>query len=700
MRRLINIILILFIAISNLSANETRKIKAKGRPTVAVVLAGGGAKGTAHLGALKVIEECGIPIDIVVGTSMGSIVGGLYSVGYKSEEILDIVQNTDWIKLILDTPDYGSQLLTVKKEQESYLLQVSLDRARVLSGTSRGGIIHGRNINALMNHLTDGLLENADFYDFPIAFACVATDANTGKKYVFHEGNLVTAMRSSMAIPTVFTPIKYQDMTLVDGGIVDNYPVDVARDMGADIVIGVDLVSELSDDELANSALDVLMKLLDLISKNRYEKNIKNTDIYINVNTTGYSAASFTSTAIDTLILRGQDAARNKVKDLLNLSKRLNVGIDAKPYSHERIASIKYKTNKEDLRNLEYNNHVITDDEKLRTAFQTGTLSLGARFDSQNYASIQLGMDIRLLRRYGVDLNLYGRLGARMVGGISIAHPFSNGGKIVGGYTIEHRDMTYYYKGLRYIGFSNYHHLFDINYNQEWKKVAYSFGLQYEVDRYRNVLAHSSIEGALKHIPTERYFDYYVKAEYNSLNAMYFPSNGSQVEVKGEVVTDNLYKFDGTKPLPIISAFWRTSAPINSRLNIIPHISARVIASKNSNVPMSLNNYFGGLHRSMWVEQQIEIAGITNMEISSHKNIFMGGIDIQQRLANNHFIIATIDGASDFINLDDAFVSETSFWGINLGYHYRGVAGPISLIGYWSSRTKEFLTTLNIGYYF
>ena len=185
--------------------NNSNMSKDNERPTVALVLAGGGAKGMAHLGAIKVIESRGIPIDIIVGTSMGSIVGGLYSIGYTSDELLEIAQGTDWLNLILDKPDFGSELLTAKKNSENFLLRVSLDRSRVLSSTGGGGIIDGRNIMKLFNHLTEGLPEEADFDKFPIRFACVATNAISGEKYVFHEGNLASAMRSSMAIPSVLT---------------------------------------------------------------------------------------------------------------------------------------------------------------------------------------------------------------------------------------------------------------------------------------------------------------------------------------------------------------------------------------------------------------------------------------------------------------------------------------------------------------
>lgn len=719
MKRIFYTIIVFLTAIfaSNAQAYKTVN-KAEGRPTIAVVLAGGGAKGMAHLGAIKVIESCGIPIDMIVGTSMGSIVGGLYSIGYTSDELLDITRGTDWINLILDTPDYGNQLLTAKKDNENYLLRVSLDRSRVLSGTGGGGIIDGKNIYTLFRHLTEGLPEYSDFNKFPIPFACVATNAVTGEKYVFHEGDLVTAMRSSMAIPTVFTPVKVGDAALVDGFVVDNFPVDVARQMGADIIIGVDLVSESNDDALANSAIDVMMRILDFNSMDQYQANKDDTDIYIPINTTGYSAASFSSTAIDSLILRGEQAAKENIEELRTLARRLN--INQSYYTvHGRMNGVNYTRTVNDLHPDLYIDTkdvaiIRTDSAGIidlsetikqgylvaKNIFQSGSLSLGARFDNQEYAALQLGIDVKLLRRSNVDLNIYGRLGARMMGGISVAHLFRNGGKIEARYRFEHKDISAYLFGDRIADVGDYHQRFNLRYKQDFRKVSYSFGLRYDVDRYRNVLIHKDVANIAENLPKEKFFSYYTKAEFNNLDAQYFPTKGSQVEVMLEVITSNLYEFHNYALFPIISGYWRTAATPGKRFSFIPHASIRIVGSGDAPTPWALRNFLGGFHRDYIKEQQIEMAGLTHMEIINKEALGVFGFDLQQRIGGNHFIIATFDGASMSNNFDEAFTKDALHWGCNLGYHYRGVAGPISVIGMWNQRTKDIGLQLNVGYYF
>ena len=191
------------------------------RKKVAVVLGGGGAKGVAHIGVLKVLEEVGIPIDIVAGTSMGAIVGGLYAIGYSPDEIKRMVELQDWDMLLSDKVKRSHLLFPEKEKAERYIVSLPFGlekKDRVIDGVVKG----------LFSDLTIGYHDSADFNSFLIPFACVAVDMVSGKDYVFHKGSLPLAMRASMAIPAVFTPVRLDSMVLVDGGLNNNYPVDVA----------------------------------------------------------------------------------------------------------------------------------------------------------------------------------------------------------------------------------------------------------------------------------------------------------------------------------------------------------------------------------------------------------------------------------------------------------------------------------------
>ena len=291
------------------------------RKKVAVVLGGGGAKGVAHIGVLKVLEEAGIPIDIVAGTSMGAIVGGLYAIGYSPDEIKRMVELQDWDMLLSDKVKRSHLLFPEKEKAERYIVSLPFGlekKDRVIDG-----VVKGQNLQNLFSDLTIGYHDSVDFNSFLIPFACVAVDMVSGKDYVFHKGSLPLAMRASMAIPGVFTPVRKDSMVLVDGGIVNNYPADVAKAMGADIIIGVDVQNALKSADKLNSAPDILGQIVDLTCQTNHEKNVELTDTYIKVNVDGFSSASFTPAAIDSLMRRGEEAARAQWNSLIALKKEI-----------------------------------------------------------------------------------------------------------------------------------------------------------------------------------------------------------------------------------------------------------------------------------------------------------------------------------------------------------------------------------------
>jgi NTE family protein len=234
-----------------------------GRKKIGLVLGGGGAKGVAHIGVLKVLEEAGIPIDYIAGTSMGAIVGGLYSVGYSANEIDSLVQAQDWTTLLSDRVDRSSLSFPEKENAERFLVTIPFGLEK--KDRNFSGVIKGQNLLNLFSNLTIGYHDSIDFNKLNIPFACVAVNLVDGKEYVFHNGRLPLAMRASMAIPAAFTPIRLNGMVLVDGGLNNNYPADVVREMGADIIIGVDLgTSDLKNNNEINTASDVLGQIIGL----------------------------------------------------------------------------------------------------------------------------------------------------------------------------------------------------------------------------------------------------------------------------------------------------------------------------------------------------------------------------------------------------------------------------------------------------
>lgn len=230
------------------------------RKKVGVVLSGGGAKGVAHIGVLKVLEEAGIPIDYISGTSMGAIVGGLYAVGYNAKALDSLVRMQNWPFLLSDKVYRFNQPFTEKESNEKYLISLSFSQEKGLSVPA--GFVSGQNIYNLFSELTIGFHDSIPFRDLPIPFACVSANMIDGKEVVMDKGILPLAMRASMAIPGVFAPVTIDSMVLVDGGISNNFPVDVAKNMGAEITIGVDLSTGLKDEK----GLDNIMGIVDQLT--------------------------------------------------------------------------------------------------------------------------------------------------------------------------------------------------------------------------------------------------------------------------------------------------------------------------------------------------------------------------------------------------------------------------------------------------
>lgn len=306
------------------------------RPKVGLVLGGGGAKGAAEVGVLKYIEEAGVPIDYIVGTSIGSIVGGLYSCGLRAEALDSLFRSQQWLSLLTDRNEELRLHPFHKKDGKRYIFGFPIDGRK--SDDTRGkGILTGDSICDFLTRLT-GRPDPMSFDDMPIPYRCVAVEATSFTEKVFAEGRLSECMRASMSIPLAFRPVCQDTLVYVDGGMINNLPVDVCRDMGADIIIAIDLTQNHHDDdeaipvseELINKVLrhTRLAKLLAWAVKRpdlvKYQANRQNADIYINPTLTGMSATSFTHEKIALMIEAGEESGRNALPQLLELKKRLD----------------------------------------------------------------------------------------------------------------------------------------------------------------------------------------------------------------------------------------------------------------------------------------------------------------------------------------------------------------------------------------
>lgn len=315
------------------------------RPIVGLVLCGGGAKGAAEIGALHVIDSLEIPIDFVCGTSIGSLLGGMMSVGYDVDFMDSLVSGMDWTKMLSDKIDPSVIPLKTKMLKSQYALSIPFHYAKdrgekrvlrqnkytdsdgritidevksrfatpmeknSLASSLPAGYVYGHNVNNLFSSLTVGYQDSVSFADLPIPFACVTTEIVTCKAKHFGSGQLKSAMRASMGIPGFFTPIRRDGMVLVDGGSRNNFPTDIAKAVGCDYIIGIDISDMDTRYDDVNNVGTVLSQLINMLVRTNLEQLRETADVYIRPDVTGYSSMSFSAEAMDTLKVRGRVAA-------------------------------------------------------------------------------------------------------------------------------------------------------------------------------------------------------------------------------------------------------------------------------------------------------------------------------------------------------------------------------------------------------
>ena len=314
MKRAIIMILACLTCFSAMATNDTIRPP---RPKVGIVLGGGGAKGSAHIGVLKYIEEMGIPVDYVVGTSMGSIIGGLYSLGYSPDEMQELISDLDWSVYITNSVERNNMSSAEKKRRSTYLFSVPFNTGELNSKTENTpsnpllsslpeSFMNGSTLLNLFNSLCVGYQDSIDFNNLPIPFACIATELTTGEEVIIRNGKFPEAIRASMAIPGVFDPITIDGKQLIDGGLVNNFAADRCREMGADIIIGIEVAQGLvTDPEKLKSLPQLLAQLKNIAVKGHNEDNRKLCDVYIQPNVSDFGMLSFNATAIDSLVKRG-----------------------------------------------------------------------------------------------------------------------------------------------------------------------------------------------------------------------------------------------------------------------------------------------------------------------------------------------------------------------------------------------------------
>lgn len=659
------------------SVNHSRK-------KVAVVLSGGGAFGAIHVGALKVLEEAGMPVDMVVGTSMGSIVGALYSVGYDSDDIATMFRTTDWIDLFLDNSDPRHLTLRERDDQGTYILS----RDFYVPGNfdpQPGGILRGGNVEKAFARYLYGYTDSIDFLcDMPRQFACVATDLVTDSEAVLTSGSLVKSLRASMSIPGLFTPVHIGDMELVDGGAKNNFAADVARRLGADIVIGVKFDRQLSTVKHYRKIIDVMERSAGSDVSRHSREHEKFCDLVVRVPVRGYTSGSFTKSALNALMERGEAAMREKIDSVLQLKAQ--------------AGALDYDINTMHLRDMDNVAVEVSEPKGLINTHVPGTVeaSLGLRFDTEELLAAQVGGRMFFGKNCNRELDVTLRLGLRSMLRLGFEVQPWKFKKMGVSYEFWYKYSDLYTRGKRSDNLSYiYQHanvkLLSIDAMNFYGEIGLGW------DHYHHFKGLWNEHSTLYYPQNEHFFNYHLSLRYDSEDNRYFTTRGIRAEGSYEYCTDNFAGWKDHSGFSVVTAMCRATIPLSSSTHIRPQVQGRLLFGDD--LPVMAGNVIGGLSRGKFFPQQLPLAGLGHAELIGSKFV-SASLRLQQRLATRHYVLLEGSMAEHSDTMGDLF-DDKPLWGVRLGYFFdSGIAGPLGATLGWSSYSKRVNFTLSLGFDF
>ena len=751
----------------------------KQRPTVALVLSGGGAKGAAHVGVLRYLESIDMPIDMVLGTSMGGLVGGLYALGYGVEELDSLIRNMDWSYALSDRVPREYISYAETKYREKYLLSFPFfyrrqdymerkaDEMRFadtkrheafsigadaptgasdlikdnLLGSLPSGYIYGQNVSNIFSSLSVGYQDSLCFNDLPVPFACVATDLVSGTAKIWHNGKINVALRSTMSIPGVFAPVKMDGMVLVDGGMRDNYPTGLAREMGADIVIGVDLSSGRKQYDEINNIGDIINAGVDMLGRAMYEKNAVLPDIAIRPELDEYNMMSFDRKSISIIIQRGYEAAYRNEAALLNIKARtgglqsghdLPAAIDINEDSVVvRSVDIRGVTGKEkailmkkidilpgdrvcrqDIENIvadifgsqsfDYVTYEMQGKEQpfdLVITCQPGPVhqfGIGVRLDTEEIVSVLLNIGLNAHRLQGSRFDFTGKISANPYFRFHYSYdapksPTLNAAAYISWTDMNLLDFGYGRFNMSYLKVGQEAWLS----NLKWSLFDIRAGIRNEYFNVRSLLASEPILGDydLGHL-SDDYVSLFADGRADTFDDGYFPKKGFTAGVQYNWIFAGFP--NSFSNFHAVQADGKFVVPVGNVFAFIPSFNCRFLFGPD--VPLAYMNCMGGSMAGRYMPQQMPFIGITN--ITSMRNILtMVRADFRFNVARNHYLTGIVNYARD----SDSFRTYTSgpgIFGAGLEYSYDSIFGPLSADVHWSSLTHRVGFYISLGYNF
>ena len=747
------------------------------RPTVGLVLSGGGAKGAAHVGVLKYLKEKEIPVDAIFGTSMGGLIGGMAALGYEPEYMDSLLRAQDWGVMLTDRIDRSYYTYKQKLYRETYLLSVPFmyadkdfqarideqvrygnesDNTRFGRNTFMNslpsGYVYGFNVNNLLSSLAVGYEDNMSFSELPIPFFCVAADMVTVKAKNWSNGSLKTAMRSTMSIPGMFKPVRTGGMVLVDGGVRNNFPVDLAKAMGCDIIIGVSLSDKDLTYSQVNNLLDIVNRFITMLGSESMAQNRNAPDVFIKPELDGYGMLSFTPAAIDTLIHRGYVAARAReealdgVKSLMpDATPSLNApparDISRHPvriyavefhgltnsesrYMHRRI---KFKAgsyvNKQEMDRMmsvieatgcfsTVTYSILGTEEPYKLVFDCvkgpmHQFGLGFRFDTEEWAAFIFNVGFNAHKLSGLKLDLDAELGRTQTFSARAALDVSWLPTVNLDVSARNVSASMYPNLVGGTEEFRWGGVFSRLYlsNLRWKQVDFNLGAQYRLYAL-SPMSKYGFDMYEQHPEQTRggFLGFFGNGTLYTMDRSFYPSKGVKLTFGADY---DFRKSGAGEFVPLLTGYlsFNSVLPAGEHFAFLPELHARMIVENDftladydeSNPKFSIahKNYVGGVIPGRYMDGQIPFIGLGNVYQAAP---LVGVAQLGLRAQAGNFYITATGGyfknwfsSDEIIDLDD--LGKTllpDLWGAGLEFAYVTPLGPLKLLGNWSPRTGRF----------
>ena len=748
------------------------------RPTVGLVLSGGGAKGSAHVGVLKYLEELKIPIDMICGTSMGGLVGGITSMGYNAAYMDSLLRVQDWGLILSDRIDQKYYSYARKKYKETYLLSVPLKYSNkdfqtrvdeqlqfVDNGAQMGigrnnlatslpsGYAYGFNVQNLFSSISVGYEDEMSFMDLPIPFFCVAADMVTLKAKNWAEGSLKDAMRSTMSIPILFKPVRTGGMILVDGGTRNNFPVDLAKAMGCDIIIGVDLSDLDPSYSQVNNIADILMQFIAMLGRPTLNRNKADTDVFIKPKLEGFNMLSFSPGAIDTIIHRGYVAARVREKELKEV-KRM-VGDAVTTYNGPRAIDINHTpvrasaveflgvTNAESrmlqhrvgfragqfltaekmqrmmsiiqatgcFSSVKYS--VLGSDEPYKLVFNCEKgprhqFGAGVRFDSEEWASFIFNLGLNAYKLNGLKFDIDAkvsrnqRLGMHAALDVSWLPTLNVDARLENISSLLYTDLSSTGINCRWWGHRERAYISNVR----WRSIDFAAGAQY---RYYSLALNSEYGYAVNqdnpYLTNGGYAGLFANGTLYTQDRSFYPSKGIKLSF-GYDYDFFKYGVPDFKPLHTAHLDFNAVLPMGRHLALIPDIHARALdgstampVNQETDDPtysLAHQNYIGGTIAGRYIDGQMPFIGFGNI-YKADRYAAVANLSLRAKFGENVFVTAT-GGCFKEADTPQNFISSPmpNFWGGGAEFALITPIGPFRVLGTWSDRMHNFIQDIGI----